>query len=659
MLPVSPEAAFIFSLFQLLLSGLIWLVSSFLLLRTPPRNLARPLSFLVASFFLYSGHLLFEVVQNLNEPGVHTFTLPGFASLLLPLKESLAIGALVCLIFLYQPHWIPRGHLRLAALILAALASVVAASYFTKEHLLPGTDLRADKALSVVLIAGTGIVYLRRRGMRGLFTASPLLLLLLSELAALPSSSHAHEAIPENILQLASLVLFALVLDQKSGNLYVQVFVRLNLIFILLACGLILTITETERKHYLSFAEMNVQDLSEFLRGHVLHFWNQRQSPEQILANPEITRKIVSEFGRVPALRRVRVSLAHLRLEMSIAADGTVDHRIEPVSAVPDPSVNTRSQERIATLVKLPIVSQQQHLGHIEIDESLRAVDARIVDQMLTVFLSFTGMALVSGSLIGLTVREANRTIRRQYQELERANQQLFHAAKLASVGQLADGIAHEINNPAGIILTRSEYLASIIKERDGSSPLQEDIEVIRRQAQRIAEIVGGLLTFSRPSALQMRQLDLNALMTECLALLSPKFYARNIQVHCNLDKSLPMILADPNGLEQVFINVLNNAIEAMPQSGHVTVVTGAGPGKEVYVQISDTGVGVPAEDLRKIFDPFFTTKQPGRGTGLGLSVSYGIVRDHGGRIEISSSPGQGTTFQVVLPLQGVPDGQL
>jgi two-component system NtrC family sensor kinase len=235
---------------------------------------------------------------------------------------------------------------------------------------------------------------------------------------------------------------------------------------------------------------------------------------------------------------------------------------------------------------------------------------------------------------------------------------QLLHAAKLASVGQLADGIAHEINNPAGIILTRSEYLASVIKEREALSSIHEDIEAIRRQARRIAEIVGSLLTFSRPSKLQVRRLDLNTLLTECLALLSPKFYGQKVEMHCDLDKSLPQVSGDADRLEQVFINILNNAIEAMPQGGRLAVRTGVNAGRNVYVQVSDTGLGITEEDLKKVFDPFFTTKQPGRGTGLGLSVSYGIIRDHGGRIEVSSVPGRGTTFKVILPLE-VPNGRL
>ncbi len=656
MLASTPETTFIFTVFQFVLAGMICLVSSYLAFRSPPRGSVRPLLFVVTAFFLYSGHFFFELLQGLKE--LRGFLLTGPSFLQPPLAESLETLALACLVLVYHPRWIPQARLRLAAPVLSALVAVACLSFLVNSQFLGG-GWQVFRLLNLSFLLAAGALYLRERGSRGLFVASPLFLLLFAELTRLQSRLDANHANLESVLKLAGLVLFALVLDRKSRNLYVQVFVRLNLIFVLLANGLILTITETERKHYLSFAELNLQELSEFLRGHVLYFWTRGQAPEQILNNPEIARKIVAEFGRIPSMRRVRVLVGDRRLEMVIAPDGTIDDQITRPGHEPDLSGPAHRGERIETLVRLPVVAQQRHIGEIEIDESLVAINARIADQLLTVFLAFTVMAVASGVLIGLTVRDANRTIRRQYEELERTNQQLLHAAKLASVGQLADGIAHEINNPAGIILTRSEYLASVIKERGSPSSIQEDVEVIRRQARRIAEIVGSLLTFSRPSKLQMNRLDLNALLTECLALLSPKFYSRKVEVHCELDKSLPQVLGDADRLEQVFINILNNAIEAMPQGGQLAITTGANRRSHVYAQVTDNGMGIAEEDLSKIFDPFFTTKQPGRGTGLGLSVSYGIVRDHGGKIEATCAPGCGTTFQVTLPLEEVPDGRL
>ncbi len=649
MLAPTPEGAFVFTVFQFVLTGMLWLVSSFLVFRSPSRDAVRPLAFVATAFFLYSGHFFFELLQGLRE--LRGFFFVGPDLLHAPVQEGLETLALASLVLVYHPRWIPRTRIRLAALVLSALVSVACLSFLVSSQFLAG-GWQIFRLLNLSLVLAAGGLYLRGRGGRGLFVASPLLLLLSAELVRIYRHPDASHTTLESILKLAGLVLFALVLDRKSRNLYVQVFVRLNLIFVLLATGLILTITETERRHYLSFAELNLQELSEFLRGHVLHFWTRGQTPEQILTNPDIARKIVSEFGRVPSMRRVCVSVGDLRLEMSIKPDGTIDDQIAPLGLETSLSRSARKGERVETLVHLPIVTQQQRIGEVEIDESLVAINARIADQLLTVFLAFTVMAVVSGVLIGLTVRDANRTIRQQYEELERTNQQLLHAAKLASVGQLADGIAHEINNPAGIILTRSEYLASVIKEREGLSPVQEDVEAIRRQARRIAEIVGSLLAFSRPSALQVSRLDLNALLTECLALLSPKLYGHKVEVHCDLDKSLPQVLGDADRLEQVFINILNNAIEAMPQGGRLAVTTGANAGRHVYAQVTDTGLGITEEDLKKVFDPFFTTKQPGRGTGLGLSVSYGIIRDHGGSIEVSSVPGRGTTFQVILPLE-------
>lgn len=656
MLASTPETTFIFTVFQFVLAGMLWLVSSFLAFRSLPRDANRPLLFVATAFFLYSGHFFFELLQGLRELRGFLFVGPGL--FYAPLQKSLETLALASLVLVYRPRWIPQTRIRLAALVLTASLSVAGLSFMVSGRLF-GLDWQIFHVLDVCLIAAAGGLYLSERGSRGLFVATPLLPLLSAELVRLYTPADASHTTLESILKLAGLVLFALVLDRKSRNLYVQVFVRLNLIFVLLAIGLILTITETERRHYLSFAESNLQELSEFLRGHVLHFWTRGKTPAQILNNPDIARKIVSEFGRVPSMRRVRVSVGDLRLEMSIQPDGTIDDRITPWGLPPDVPRSARNGERAETLVHLPIVAQQQRVGEVEIDESLVAINARIADQLLTVFLAFTVMAVVSGFLIGLTVRDAHRTIRRQYEELEQTNQQLLHAAKLASVGQLADGIAHEINNPAGIILTRSEYLASVIKEREGLNPIQEDVEAIRRQARRIAEIVGSLLTFSRPSKLQVQKLDFNALLTECLALLSPKFYSHKIEMRCDLDKSLPQILGDADRLEQVFINILNNAIDAMPEGGRLAVTTGTNTGRHVYAEVRDTGLGISEEDLKKVFDPFFTTKQPGRGTGLGLSVSYGIIRDHGGKIEVTTVPGRGTTFQVTLPLEEVADVRL
>lgn len=315
--------------------------------------------------------------------------------------------------------------------------------------------------------------------------------------------------------------------------------------------------------------------------------------------------------------------------------------------------------QRVATLIQLPIYSQHQVVGGVEIDESLRSINTRIARQMRIIFFVFTGLVFVSGLLVGHTVRNANRTIERQYAELTRANQQLVHAAKLASVGQFADGIAHEINNPAGIIVARADYLVSAADEAGLAPSFREDIEAIRRQANRISEIVRGLLIFSRPAVLKMEPTDINATVKRTLDLVRPKLYARSIELRCSYAASLPQIRGDADRLEQVFINIVNNAVDAMPSGGQLQVQTGLTNGKSVYVQFADTGIGITEENLRNIFEPFFTSKRPEKGTGLGLAVSYGIVRDHSGAIEVESQPGRGSTFTVRLPLGEPTDAQL
>ena len=251
--------------------------------------------------------------------------------------------------------------------------------------------------------------------------------------------------------------------------------------------------------------------------------------------------------------------------------------------------------------------------------------------------------------LISLRVREAGHTIERQKEELETANQRLLQAAKLASVGELASGMAHEINNPIGIILGRTDY---ILATQDGlSAEAKEDLRVVRSQAERVASTVRSLLTFARPSPLSVQRVDLAQLVDEAVKLEVPRCRTAAVEIKCSSSGKIPSIQGDPDRLQQVLINVMNNAIDAMPQGGRLGISLANG-GSQVVVDISDTGKGITEEDQARIFDPFFTTKPPGKGTGLGLAVSYGIIRDHGGEILVSSLPGRGSTFSIVLPAE-------
>ena len=252
--------------------------------------------------------------------------------------------------------------------------------------------------------------------------------------------------------------------------------------------------------------------------------------------------------------------------------------------------------------------------------------------------------------LISLRVREAGHTIERQKEQLATANQQLLQAAKLASVGELASGMAHEINNPIGIILGRTDYILST--QDNLSAEARQDLKVVRAQAERVASTVRNLLTFARPSPLSMQRLDLAELVDEAVKLEAPRCRTAAVEIERSASLRIPTIQADPDRLQQVLVNLMNNAIDAMPQGGRLGISITNGGGGQVVVNISDTGMGITEENQARIFDPFFTTKPAGKGTGLGLAVSYGIIRDHGGEIRVNSIPGRGSTFTIVLPVE-------
>ena len=232
----------------------------------------------------------------------------------------------------------------------------------------------------------------------------------------------------------------------------------------------------------------------------------------------------------------------------------------------------------------------------------------------------------------------------RQIQDIQN---QLVRSEKLASLGELVAGIAHEINNPlTGIMVFSSLTLDNPNLPAD----FRSDIETIYRESQRCAGIVQGLLEFSRETTPEKNPESLNIILEKTLRLLENQAGFHDIDIRRYFDHNLPTILVDANQLNQVFINILINAAQAMPDGGKLELTTGLDKsGNQLFVRVRDTGCGIPEENLKRIFDPFYTTKESG-GTGLGLSVSYGIVENHGGTIEVESRVGEGTTFVVLLP---------
>jgi PAS domain S-box-containing protein len=227
-----------------------------------------------------------------------------------------------------------------------------------------------------------------------------------------------------------------------------------------------------------------------------------------------------------------------------------------------------------------------------------------------------------------------------------RLEEQLQHSEKMASVGLLAAGVAHEVNTPLTGISSYTQMLRDRIEKSD---PRAELLEKIEKQTFRAAKIINNLLNFSRASGSEQEPLDVNKLVGDVLSLVEHQLESSRIKVRRELADGLPAVRGNENRLQQVFFNLILNARDAMPSGGWLTLATRA-EDDSVVVEVRDTGTGIRREDIKRIYDPFFTTKGIGRGTGLGLAVSYGILQEHGGAIYVDSAPGQGTTFRVSLP---------
>jgi two-component system NtrC family sensor kinase len=227
-----------------------------------------------------------------------------------------------------------------------------------------------------------------------------------------------------------------------------------------------------------------------------------------------------------------------------------------------------------------------------------------------------------------------------------RLEDQLVQNEKLTSLGLLAAGVAHEVNTPLAVI---SNYIQMLAKQLPNGDPRHQLIDKIVKQTFRASEIVNNLLNFSRTGAAEFTEVDLNSVVEETLSLVAHPFRTARVQVIRNLQTQLPAVLGSNNRLQQVFLNLFMNARDAMPSGGMLEVRT-AGQNGSVEIEITDTGSGIPRENLHRIFDPFFTTKSSGRGTGLGLSVSYGIIKEHAGKIDVRSTPGKGTSFRLEFP---------
>ena len=247
-----------------------------------------------------------------------------------------------------------------------------------------------------------------------------------------------------------------------------------------------------------------------------------------------------------------------------------------------------------------------------------------------------------------------SRSLKDHNDQLQKMHHQLAKAEKLTALGEMAAGVAHEINNPLGGILLYSNIVLEDIPE---DSPARENMQKIIYQTNRCKEIVQSLLDFARTPTSEMLPLQINQIINTSLKLVRDQSMFHGIEIEAKLAENLPETIGDRSRLEEVFLNLFINAADAMNGSGKLTIATGLSTNNSIRILISDTGKGIDKEHLSHIFEPFYTTKEPGQGTGLGLSIAYGIIQKHNGTIDAECNPGTGTTFIISLPAYKGKDG--
>ncbi|MEW5924949.1 MAG: ATP-binding protein [Candidatus Zixiibacteriota bacterium] len=321
-------------------------------------------------------------------------------------------------------------------------------------------------------------------------------------------------------------------------------------------------------------------------------------------------------------------------------------------------------------IITRPIESLVEVTDQISKGDLTKAVDINRNDEIGLLATSFNRM-IESLKKSQDEIEECNRNLEEKIiertRELEEAQTQLIQSEKMVAIGQLAAGVAHELNNPLGGILGYAQFTLEKIQNKCADNISDKDIESYKRylrdietQSRRCKAIVQNLLKFSRTSqTVEFDDVDINAVVEDTLTFVEHQLMMNQITLVKNLDPGLPKIKGHPSQLQQVFTNIIINAMHASNPGTEIVLTTrfapplGEFPGA-VEIAVIDTGKGIREEHLKKIFEPFFTTKEVGKGTGLGLSVSYGIIKEHGGEIKVRSKLGEGTTFTVIIPVEKI-----
>lgn len=303
----------------------------------------------------------------------------------------------------------------------------------------------------------------------------------------------------------------------------------------------------------------------------------------------------------------------------------------------------------IQSAIIYPLILQGELLGVLDVNRTHPGDPFTTMDfRNATIFSSQIAQAVYNARLyqrLEIKIRESE-TAKKQ---LEEAQMQLIQSEKLAGIGQLAAGVAHELNNPLSGILGFAQLL---LDDRKLTAQQRQDVETIHTQSQRCRTIIQHLLQFSRRKEPQKEAIDLLSLIQVNLDVMKYEFATSGIEVVRKFPSSLPLILGDAHQLQQVFLSLMTNAQQAMEGRSRSRLVIEARANlREVLLEFADNGIGIPPDIIGKIFDPFFTTKAPGKGTGLGLSICYGIIQQHGGQLQVKSEVNAGTAFTILLPI--------
>jgi PAS domain S-box-containing protein len=302
--------------------------------------------------------------------------------------------------------------------------------------------------------------------------------------------------------------------------------------------------------------------------------------------------------------------------------------------------VHIELPHKVRSWAGAPIIVQEQVVAFFSVYSSVAGYYNSEHAAFLAAFAAHAGMAIENAQLY--------EDLQKRMEELKHTQAQLIQSAKMAAVGELAAGVAHELGTPLTAVLGFAETL---VRHAGPDDPLQKELKIIVSEASRARTIVRNLLSFSRQTEFQRQKADVNCAVQETLALVRQQLKSRGLIIEELYAAHLPLLWMDARRMKQVFLNLVTNASQAMARGGTLTVRS-EHVGDHVVVYVIDTGTGIQPEHLERIFEPFFTTTPEGQGTGLGLSVSLGIVQDHGGHIEVESRVGQGSTFAVWLPVQ-------